>query len=126
MMRWMNVPNCIVLRTRDGDDVGFVLLAVPEGASEGQCVFMIRPRNPALLGTPLVQSLFARKDLGESEVRLSTGTFTRIRVTSKGLPDLTIELAADGSGSWREEEPGVHTGLALIPPAAGRRASAVP
>ena len=117
-MRPMNVPSCIVLRNEAGDDVGFVLLAVPDGTSEGQCVFMVRPRKPALFDSPLVQSLLDRKELGESEVKVSSGTVTDIRVRSRGLPDLVIELANDGSGSWREDAPGTHSGLAAIPPTA--------
>jgi hypothetical protein len=117
-MQQKNPPKCIVLRTSDGDDLGFMLTAVADGASTGECVFMVLPRNPALFDSPVALALFARKDVGESKVELVQGASLTIRVTSPGLPDLHVELNDAGAGSWREETPGQASGLAAAAAAA--------
>jgi len=111
-MQQKNPPKCIVFRTTDGDDLGFMLTAVAEGASGGECVFMVLPRNPALFDSPVARALFARKDVGESKVELTRGKSLTIRVMSLNLPDLIVELDDSGTGSWRESVPGTASGLA--------------
>ena len=118
----MTTPKCIVMRTPGGDDLGFLLLAVPAGATTGECVFMVFPRNPALFESPEAQALLARKARGESWVTISAGPPLNVRVESDGLPDLIIELAtpdaadARAGGTWREAPPGTRAGSAALPP----------
>jgi hypothetical protein len=112
-MRQNDVPECVVLQTPDGGHLGFVLLAVADGATRGECVFMVLPADTAIRDTPLVRSLFARKELGESRVEVTVGPPLIVHVTSAGLPDLVIELGADGIGGWRERPPGTHHGRAV-------------
>ncbi len=112
-MKQKNPPKSIVLRTSEGDDLGFMLTAVADGASTGECIFMVLPRNPALFDSPIALALFARKDVGESRVELVPGALLTIRVISPGLPDLQVELNAAGAGSCREEMPGQASGLAV-------------
>ncbi len=111
-MQQKNPPKCIVLRTFEGDDLGFMLTAVADGASAGECVFMVLARNPALFASSVARALFAQKEVGESKVELTRGASLLIRVTSPNLPDLLVELDDAGAGSWRETEPGKQSGLA--------------
>ena len=111
-MQPVGIPACVVLQTQEGEHLGFVLLAVKEDATRGRCIFMVLPPNTALWTTPAVQSLFTRKDLGESEVYVTTGTPMCMHVRSRGVPDLVIELDEDGRGTWRELPPGTHRGRA--------------
>jgi hypothetical protein len=120
-MQQKNPPKCVVLRTSDGDDLGFMLTAVADGASGGECVFMVLPRNPALFDSPVARALFARKDVGESKVELTRGELLTIRVISPDLPDLLVDLNDSGSGSWRESSPGTASGLAAAAAAAEPR-----
>jgi hypothetical protein len=106
------LPKCVVLQTAEGEHLGFILLAVPDGASAGDCVFMIVPRNPALLNTPQSQALHARKALGESRVQIIPSPSQTIRIQSTGLPDLIVELTPSGAGTWREAPPGTASGRA--------------
>ena len=117
-MQQVGVPKCVELQTPEGEHLGFVLLAVGDGARRGDCVFMVLPPNTAIWGTPLVRSLFARKDLGESRVEVTPGPPVSMHITSTGLPDFVIELDPDGKGAWRERPPGTHHGRAAAAAAA--------
>src|SRR4051812_23114460 len=109
-MQQKNPPKCIVLRTSDGDDLGFMLTSVVDGASAGECVFMLLPRNTALFGSPITRVLLAHKQVGESRVEVTRGELLSIRVMSPKLPDLVVELDDGGAGSWREAAPGKLSG----------------
>ena len=89
-----------------------MLTAVADGASQGGCVFMVLPRNPALFDSPAARALLARKGVGESKVALARGATLNIRVLSPNLPDLLVELNDFGAGTWREAAPGTMSGLA--------------
>ena len=117
-MQQQKPPECIVLRTPEGEDLGFMLTAVADGASGGECVFMVLPRNPALFASPGARALFARKEVGESKVELTRGDLLTLRVKSANLPDLLLELDDSGAGSWRESAPGTASGLAAAAAAA--------
>ena len=111
-MQQKNPPKCIVLRTPEGKDIGFMLTAVADGAPDGQCVFMVLPRNPALFDSPSARALLARKAVGESKVELTRGASLTLRVLSPNLPDLLVDLADSGAGTWWEAAPGTVNGLA--------------
>ena len=113
-MQLISVPKCVVLQTSEGEHLGFVLLSISDGATQGECVFMVLPPNTAVWSTPLVQSLFARKDLGESGVQVTSGPPLSMHIKSAGLPDFLIELDAEGKGEWRELAPGIHRGRAAV------------
>ena len=118
VMQPISVPKCVVLQTTEGEHLGFVLLAIGDEARQGECVFMVLPANTSVWSTPLVQSLFARKDLGESSVEVTSGPLLSIHIKSTGLPDFLIELDAEGKGEWRELAPGTHCGHAAVAAAA--------
>jgi hypothetical protein len=117
-MQQNGIPKWVVLQTPEGEHLGFVLLAVRDGTTQGECIFMVLPPNTAIWDTPLVRSLFARKELGESRVEVTPGPPMSMQIVSTGLPDLIIELGADGGGAWREGSPGTHHGHAASAAAA--------
>jgi hypothetical protein len=106
------IPKCIVLQTASGERLGFILIAIPDGASFGQCVFMVVPKDARLLRTPEAEALWARKTIGESDINVSRGALLVVHVSSANLPDLTVELKNDGTGTWSETTPGSMSGLA--------------
>ena len=108
------LPKAIVLQTSDGEHVGFVLLAIPDGSSSGECVFMITPQNPALFDAPGIQPLFQRKALGESKVDVASSNPLRLIVQSTNHPHLIIEFTDATTGTWREESPGTSSGAAVL------------
>ena len=117
-MQQKALPKCVVLQTVDGDHLGFMLIAVADGASSGECVLVVVPRKPALFDTPVARALFARKAVGESKLDASRGESLLLRVSSPNLPDLTVELNSAGTGTWREAAPGEAAGLAAATTAA--------
>ena len=60
--------GCIVLQTNEGKHFGFILCYFDDGAKVGDCVFSIIPTDPSLFPNATVQSLFARKELGDQAV----------------------------------------------------------
>src|SRR4051812_31797235 len=116
-MQQKALPKCVVLQTVDGDHLGFMLIAIADGESSGECVFMVVPRKPSLFD-PVAQALLARKAVGESKLDLSRGASLIIRVSSPDLPDLTVELDGAGTGTWREATPGSAGGRAAATTAA--------
>lgn len=113
-MHQQDVPKSIVLQTSEGEHLGFVLLALAEDAAQGECIFIVIPAKTNLWSSPLVQSLFARKDRGESRVQVTSAAPVSLRIASVDLPDLVIELSEQGTGTWRELPPGAFPGLALV------------
>ena len=107
------LPNCVVLQTSDGDHLGFMLIAIADGASTGECVFMVLPQKPALFDAPVTRALYARKRVGESKLEMTGGETLQFRVKSPNLPDLMVELDGAGAGTWRESEPGKAAGIAV-------------
>lgn len=114
-MERANLPKCVVLETSEGEHLGFLLLALAMGATRGECVFVILPTNARLSDLPIVRSLFARKDLGESKVEVIPGPPTRLHITSGDLPRMVVELGGQGVGTWRELSPGTSSGRAAVP-----------
>jgi hypothetical protein len=107
----------IVLQTAKREHLGFLLLAA-NGGDQADCIFMVLPQNPALLESPTAQALFARKSLGESKASIINSFPLHLVISSPGLPQLVVEFAESGDGTWREEEPGAASGVANLPPAA--------
>ena len=106
----------IVIRNSDGDHLGFVLCAVPEGHNDGDCVFMIVPQKGELFDAPDTLELFARKDLGESRVHISNNKQS-ISIRSDGMDNMYIQLDESGTGVWGYDRSDgrQEIGLALIP-----------
>ena len=108
--------KAIVLQNKSGDHLGFVLCAIPEGQLRGDCVFSIIPKKPELFDDPSVQELLARKDLGESQIQLSTDLLS-VTIQSSEMDDMFIELDESGAGHWGyvRADGGVQMGRALVP-----------
>ncbi len=111
-------PKMVVLQTATGEHLGFILLAVDRGRDQGQCIFMVLPPNPALFDSPAAEALFARKSLGENDVAVVSGSPLHLVINSVGLPQLIVEVAISGTGTWREQAPGTASGIAAVPAAA--------
>jgi len=114
-MQGTALPKMIVLQNKDGEHLGALLLAIPPGSEAGDCVFMILPPNTALWNAPDVAPLFARKDLGESEVQVLSVWPVHLRIQSAGLPPLVVQFTDTRAGTWAEEFPGTASGLVLNP-----------
>jgi hypothetical protein len=112
-MQQKALPKCVVLQTIDGEHLGFMLIAIADEASSGECVFIVVPRKPALHESTVARALVARKEVGESHVAVSRGESLTIHVSSPNLPDLMVKFGGAGTGSWREAAPGTASGLAV-------------
>ena len=108
--------KAIVLQNMSGDHLGLILCAIPEGQLRGDCVFSIIPKKPELFDNPEVQELFARRDLGESQIQLAAD-FLSITIQSPNMDDMFIEVDESGAGYWRyvHADGSVQVGRALIP-----------
>jgi hypothetical protein len=105
--------NSFSLQTPDGRPIGYV----HRGIGTSVCSLLIHPFDSTLLSDPIVQSLFARKAVGESKIQVTAGPHTLVHVETHGLPALVITLNVDGVGQWGEETAdGVrHLGTASFP-----------
>jgi hypothetical protein len=104
-----------VLQDDEGRHLGFLLLAIKGASLEGDCVFMIMPKEPEMFDTPIAQPLFARKEAGEFRVTLNHDAGWSASIRGQELPDFDIQLDASGAGSWREADG--YSGRALLPAA---------
>ena len=60
-------PKAIVLQTSDKQHIGFTLFHPDFGASEGDCVFVIVPKNSDLFESKEVSILLDIKEAGEHQ-----------------------------------------------------------
>lgn len=60
-------PKAIVLQTSDEQHIGFTLFHPDFGASEGDCVFVVVPKNADLFDSKEVSILLDIKEVGEHQ-----------------------------------------------------------
>jgi hypothetical protein len=81
----------IALRTENQEHIGFTLFQPDLGAGEGDCVFVIVPKNPDLLNSDRVSILRRMKEEGEhqwvragNEVVVSRGGVRTLKFSEDG------------------------------------------
>jgi hypothetical protein len=116
--------GAIVLQTRDGAHLGFMLLAGAQeplavGAWTVDCVFQALPASPALFADKAFGCLAQHRDLGEHKLSgEGDGSGARLRAV-KGSKALYVHLDGAGLGEWGIEWDGtpLPLGRAFVLPA---------
>ena len=117
--------GAIVLQTREGAPLGFMLLAGTQeslavGAWTVDCVFQALPAMPALSANKAFSYLAEHRNLGEHQLSgESDGAGTRLRAV-KGNKVLYVHLDGTGVGEWGVEWDGTPLALGralVLPPA---------
>ena len=87
----MEYTKGFAIQTPSGEHVGFVLAAPTFNAQSGDCVFMLMPKDPGLVESPLGIVISERKVAGEhhwekrgSEIRISVNGKLVLGITEAG------------------------------------------
>jgi hypothetical protein len=114
-------PKVIVLKTTEGEQVGFMLTSMHASAGtsdfEGECVFSLMPTNTAVIESELGVITSELKMAGEHPCRMKlSDDKSEIWVTPKELPSLTLTFDAKGDGVISTTEQGKtrNVGKALL------------
>lgn len=112
------VQKAIVLQNMEAKHMGFMLThlkpTAKHGEYQGECVFMLLPRDPELIETKLGVLISELKVAGEHACRMSVITNeTRVVVSPRSLPELVLVIRKDGKGTLSKREHGVDTQIGL-------------
>ena len=95
----MEYTKGFAIQTPSGEHVGFVLAAPTFNAQSGDCVFMLMPKDPGLVESPLGIVISERKVAGEHHWEKRGAKFGFVSMESSSW-----ELLRRGSCvTWREK-----------------------
>jgi hypothetical protein len=86
------------IQSDDGRHLGFVFFHLST-ASSGECVFVVAPKEPALMTSSPYKRLVTHRDLGEHQFEIiDPGGRQIIQIAHGNNLFFVIELSSDGSG----------------------------
>jgi len=95
----MSLPKSLNLWSAPGDHAGIMLVAINDGSTSGDCVFMLSPVSAECIQSPRGIVVSELKAVGESQIEVAQSDqgCTAI-VRPVGLPEVTIQLNEDFEG----------------------------
>lgn len=92
-------PKALTLWSDEGDQAGFMLMAIPPGQGGGDCVFMLSPVSTEGVDSQLGMVVSELKALGEHPFEIEqTDRGFLLTVRPEGLPELVFTLDEEFSG----------------------------